>query len=178
MRVTLWLLAGLVFSAGCSPKYVHEGQISPAFDTRQSYDVAIMPFLVRGLRAPGGFERDIAYDYLARTMMGTGKLMPQDGFAVRDLVKKETFGQMDGIDPVKARALGKKLGADLVCLAELSFEQIEPKVVLIATVKLHSVDSPTILYSGLGRSANPLSLNAAAEGALGLATKKLIEAMR
>lgn len=171
-------LALILLLPACSSKYIHEGQVSPAFDTRGNHRVAIMPFLVRGLRSPGSFERDMAYDFLSRRLLSTNRLQPLDGFTVRELVRREAFGQMDGVDPAKARDMGKKLGADLVCLAELSFEEVEPKVVLVATVKLFSVNDPTVLYSGLGRMANPLSLNAAAEVALELATQKLVEAMR
>ena len=177
-RVTLLFVCALLLAGACSRRYLNEGQVSSGFDTRRSYKVAIMPFMVRGLRTPGMFERDMAYDVLSRRLMSTGKLLPMDGFTVRDAVKKHEFGQQGFVDPVKARSIGKELGADLVSLAELSFEQVEPAPILVATVKLYSVDSPTILYSGLGRSTNPLSLNAAAEFALDLATSKLARSMR
>jgi len=162
----------------CSAKYLANGTIDPGFNTNKTYKVAVMPFLVRGLQTPGAFERDMAYGHLVRRLMETGKLMPMDKATVDAAVRVQEFGQQGTVDPALARSIGQELGADLVCLAELSYEQVEPKVVLTATVQLHGVNSTAVVYSGLGRMANPLSPNAAAELALDYATEKLVARMR
>ncbi len=176
-RITL-TLALVILILACSSKYLASGTIDPGFDTKRTYKVAVMPFLVRGLQTPGAFQRDMAYGFLTRQLMATGKLMPLDKFSVDDAVRKHEFGQQGRVDPVMARTIGKELGADLVCLAELSFEQVEPKVVLVATVQILDVETQPVVYSGLGRMANPMSLDAAAEVALELATKKLAAVLR
>jgi len=167
----------LLAVAACSPKYLAQGTLDPGFDTKQTYKVAVMPFLVRGLQSPGAFERDMAYGHLCRRLMETGRLLPMDMPTVINAVLVRGFGQQSTIDPATAREIGKELGADLICLAELDYEMVEPKL-LVTTVQLLNVNATTAVYSGLGRMANPLSVNAAAEFALDLATKKLVEKMR
>ncbi|MCX6841641.1 MAG: hypothetical protein NTX53_05100 [candidate division WOR-3 bacterium] len=174
-RTALLLMTGLLLSL-CSQKYVAHSVIDPAFDTKRTYTVAIMPLLVRGpLETPGAFERDRVYGFLLRRLMETGKLKPMDKATIDRSVGLQEFGQQGTVSPAKAREIGKELGAELVCLAEVSIDQ---ESVISATVDILDVGATATVYSGSARAANPASTIAAAEFALEQATEKLVQRMR
>jgi len=170
------LSAACVLLASCSSKYVAHSALDPGFDTKRTYTVAIMPLLVRGpLETPGAFERDRAYGYLLRRLMETGKLRPMDKPTVERAVGVQEFGQQGTVSSAEAREIGKELGADLVCLAEVNIEQ---ESVILATVDILDVRATTTAYSGSARATNPASTIAAAEYALEQATEVLVQKMK
>jgi len=172
--VLLLVVCGLLGS--CSEKYVAHSAVNPGFDVSRTYKIAIMPLLVRNASlTPGSFERDSAYVFLQRRLMETGKLTPMDKSTIDRAVSVQEFGQQGAVSPAKAREIGKQLGADLVCLAEVNIEQGS---VVSATMDLLDVSSVTMVYSGSARSTNPISTIAAAEYALEQATDKLVKAMK
>jgi hypothetical protein len=174
-RLSLLLTAGLLLGS-CSEKYVAHSAMDPGFDTKRTYSVAIMPLFVRGpSMTPGAFERDRAYGFLLRRLMETGKLKPMDKPTVERAVGLQEFGQLGAVSPAKARGIGRELGAELVCLAELSIDQ---ESVISATVDILDVNTTTTVYSGSARAANPVSVMAAVEYALERATEKFVRAMK
>jgi hypothetical protein len=174
-RLALFVTVGLLLGS-CSEKYVAHSAIDPGFDARRTYTVAIMPLFVRGPAVtPGAFERDRAYGFLLRRLMETGKLRPMDKPAVDRAVGLQEFGQQGMVSPVKAREIGKELGAQLVCLAEVNIEQ---ESVISATVDILDVSSTTTAYSGSAKATAALSTVAAAESALKQATEKLVQKMK
>jgi len=174
--ICVLLPAFCILLGSCSQKYIGHSVIDPGFDTRRTYSVAIMPLLVRGpLVTPGSFERDRAYGFLLRRLMETGKLRPMDRPTVERAVGLQEYGQQGAVSPAKAREIGRELGAQLVCLAEVS---IERDSVISATVDVLDVGTTTTVYSGTARSANPVSAIAAAEYALEQATEKLVRTMK
>jgi hypothetical protein len=179
MRYCIAALSAVVLLAGCVPQYVvPPSTLDPAFDTGRQYKVAVMPFLVRGLLTPDAFQRDMAYQYLVSRMMSTGKLMPISQPEVERAVRLHEFGQGGTVDPAMARQIGKELGADLVCLAELVFDQELPKVVLNASVRIVSPDTPTDIYYGVGKAVNVASTGIAAQTALDMAVETLLRKMK
>jgi hypothetical protein len=174
-RTTTFALLLLVL--GCSAKYISSGEVSPGFDTDRSYKVAIMPLAVRGLLTPSSFARDKAYDHLLRTLMQTRRFQFIDKYTVEQQVKLEEFGSEGGIDPFMSRQVGKKVGADLVVIAECAFEEETP-VILNTSVEVLDVNTTMQMYSGSARTTNPASTLAAAEAGLELATEKLVQKMK
>jgi hypothetical protein len=107
--------------------------------------------------------------------METGKLKPMDKPTVDRAVGLQEFGQLGAVSPAKAREIGRELGAELVCLAELN---IDKESVISATVDILDVTTATTVYSGSARAANPVSVMAAVEYALERATEKFVRAMK
>jgi len=174
-RLALLVTAGLLLSS-CSEKYVAHSAIDPGFNAKKTYTVAIMPLLVRQpLVTLGAFDRDQAYGFLLRRLMETGKLRPMDKSTIDRAVGVQEFGQQGAVSPAKAREIGKELGADLVCLAEVNIDQ---ESVVLATVDMLDVGTTTTVYSGSARATNPASAIAAAQYALEQATDKLVQAMK
>jgi hypothetical protein len=168
----------LLILLGCSSKYISNGALSAGFDTNGTYKIAIMPLAVRGLLTPSSFARDKAYDHLLRTLTQTQKFQPIDKYTVEQQVKLEEFGGEGGIDPVLSRKVGRKVGADLVVIAECVFEEEAPKVILNTSVEVLDVGTTMQVYSGSARTTNPASTIAAAEAGLEFATDVLVKKMR
>jgi len=176
MRHATLLLPVWLVLCSCSTKYAEHSAVGAGFDAKRTYTIAIMPLLVRGpMVTPGAFERDQAYGFLLRRLMETGKLKPMDKATIDRTVGLQEFGQQGAVSPAKACQIGRELGAELVCLAEVNIEQAP---VISATVDILDVGTTTTVYSGAARSTNPASTNAAAEYALEQATDRLIQKMK
>jgi len=83
-----------------------------------------------------------------------------------------------GGDPFRSRKVGKKIGADLVVIAECVFEEEAPEVILNTSVEVLDVNTTMQVYSGSARTVNPASTLAAAEAGLDLATDALVKKMK
>ncbi|MBM3330769.1 hypothetical protein FJY68_02820 [candidate division WOR-3 bacterium] len=174
--ICVLLPAFCILIGSCSQKYVGHSAMDSGFDVRRTYTVAVMPLLVRssgvGLDAP---EWDQVYGFLTRRLMETGKLRATDKTTIDRAVSLHGFGQQGTVSRAKARAIGKELAADLVCLAELNTDQAS---IVTATVDILDVNSSTTVYSGSARGTNPVSAIAAAQYALEQATEMLVQKMR
>ena len=174
----LTAMFAVVMMTGCARQVVQPSTMDPGFDTHRWYRVAVMPFFVHGLTTPGAFERDTAYQYLINLLSGTGKFMPFGQAEVEQAVRAHESGQQSGVDSVMARQIGKELGADLVCITELTFDRVAPKVTLNASVRIVRPDKPTDMYHGFGKATDVPMAGAAAEQALDMATYLLVSRVK
>jgi len=173
----------LVFSLSlfifCSKGYIKQGVLDPNFDKTRTYKVAILPFLVRGEPGePSPVLRDRAYTRLQVRLQQTGKFMVIDKFTVERVVRTYEFGTIGKVDPALAKKIGKELGADLVCLSELSLNPVDGGLRILANVQILDVNKDYVIYTGQGRTDNPISKEAGAEYAIDLAIDILIKRMK
>ncbi len=163
----------------CSKGYIKQGVLDPNFDKTRTYKIAILPFLVRGeIGGPGPVLRDRAYTRLQVRLQETGKFMVIDKFTVERVVKTYEFGTMGKVDPALARKIGKEVGAELVALTELSLNPVDGGLRILANVQILDVHKDYVIYTGQGRTDNPVSTEAGAEFAIDLATDILVSKMK
>jgi len=173
-----FLTFSLIFFIFCSKGYIKYGSLDPNFDTTRTYKVAILPFLVRDTGEPDPVLRDRAYSRLQVRLQETGKFQIIDKFTVERIVKIYEFGSSGKVDPALARNIGKELGAELVVLSELSLNPIGGGLRILANIQILDVNKNYVIYTGQGRTDNPISIEAGAEYAIDLATKVLINKMK
>jgi hypothetical protein len=178
MRAKIKILTFLfLFLFFCSKAYIKQGVLDPNFDQTRTYKVAILPFLVRG-EEPSSTLRDRAYTRLQVRLQQTGKFMIIDRFTVERVVRTYEFGATGKVDPSLARKIARELGAELVVLSELSLNPVDGGLRILANVQILDVNKDYVIYTGQGRTDNPISKEAGAEYAIDLATDVLIKRMR
>lgn len=172
----LIVLVFLLVISGCSKGYIKQGSLDPGFDKTRAYKIAILPFLVRGeVGEPSPVLRDRAYTRLQVRLQETGKFMVIDKFTVERATKVHEFGTMGKVDPALGRKIGKEVGAELVALTELSLTPAGGGLRILANVQILDVNRNYVIYTGQGRTDNPISTEAGAEWAIDLATDVLIK---
>ena len=174
-----YLLLTLLIILVCSKGYIKQGSLDPNFDKTRVYKIAILPFLVRGeIGEPSPVLRDRAYMRLQVRLQETGKFMVIDKFTVEKGTRVHEFGTMGKVDPALARKIGKEVGAELVALTELSLTPAEGGLRILANVQILDVNKNYVIYTGQGRTDNPISTEAGAEWAIDLATDMLIKRLK
>ena len=174
--IALILLSAILF---CSKGYIKQGVLDPGFDKTRTYKIAILPFLVRGESGePSVTLRDRAYTRLQVRLQETGKFMVIDKFTVEKATRVHEFGSQGKVDPALARKIGKEVGAELVALTELSLTPVGGGLRILANVQILDVNKNYVIYTGQGRTDNPVSIEAGAEFAIDLATDVLVSRIR
>ena len=173
------VLALLSIILACSKGYIKQGALDPTFDKSRSYKLAILPFLVRGEPGmPSVTLRDRAYTRLQIRLQQTGRFSIIDKFTVERATRVHEFGTLGRVDPALARKIGKEVGAELVALSELSLNPVDGGLRILANVQILDVNKDYVIYTGQGRTENPVSTEAGAEWAIDLATDILVKSMK
>ena len=163
----------------CSRGYLKDGSVSSAFELTRSYWVAPLPFLVRGPGVtPDQFTRDRAYDYLTMQLQKTNIFYMKDKYTIQSEIDKMGLSRTSGIGPNQACAVGKKVGAELVVLTDLTLEPEGGGLPVLVFIQILDVKTKTVLYSGRGRAVNPASYESAAEVAIDYALEALIKKIK
>jgi hypothetical protein len=175
MRRLILSIAGCgLLAAGCSVHSLRDGAFDPSFDAKRTHSVAVMPVALRGMPV-ADMDGDRLAGFLQGRLLATGWLQAVDA---SDAARARAFGSATTVDPATARAVGRDLGTELACLAEVTVEQLEPTVILGATVQLLETGGQVTAYSGSGRSAKLVSAQAAAEFALESAMQALADRLK
>ncbi len=178
-KIIIILIVVLLVLTSCSKTYMKSGVFDPTFNTNGYYKIAILPFLVRGETGnPSQLLRDRAYTKAQTTLMETGNFSLLDKFTIENTVDLFEFGSVGYVDPAKACEIGKELGVQLVLVNELSLTPIGNGLNIIYTAQIFDVATGIVVYSGQGRTTNPVSVEAGAEFAIDLAMKELIKKMK
>jgi len=174
-----YLLLILLIILVCSKGYIKQGSLDPNFDKTRTYKIAILPFLVRGeIGEPSPVLRDRAYTRLQVRLQETGKFMVIDKFTIDRATKVHEFGSIGSVDPALGRKIGKEVGAELVALTELSLTPVGGGLRILANVQILDVNKNYVIYTGQGRTDNPISTEAGAEFAIDLAIDILVSRIK
>jgi len=164
----------LALMLGCPKKQINTGGTGYGFETKRIYTVAVFPLYISGSIALDEVQRDSAYSYLSSCLITTGRFDLLDQDSAGHAVHPQGAGPGEALSPEKARQLGKDLGADVVCLTEVTVKQAAPPIVQ-AKVDIFPVSGTSPSYTGSGQAKDPASLLAAAKLALDSATAKIVK---
>ena len=177
-KIVFILIIILIVLTSCSKSYIKSGVFDPTFNTSGYYKIAILPFLVRGETGnPSQLLRDRAYTKAQTKLMETGNFSLLDKFTIENTTNLYEFGSVGYVEPSKACEIGKELGVQLVLVNELSLTPVGNGFDIIYTAQIFDVNTGIVIYSGQGRTTNPISVEAGAEFAIDLAMKELSKKM-
>lgn len=174
--ITISMLTILIAGAACSAAELatmgmqQEYARSPVLDTKPVWRTVVLPTTSSSMT-------NLAYgsalqDYAGMSLLQTGKFSLIDRSALDRLLEEQEFSYSGVVDPSTAVQLGQMLGAEAVMTISItsishdSFWDDEP-LQRDATlhVKLISVETSEVLYTGVGRGSD----FEGAEGALNAA---------
>ena len=169
-----------VFAAlfvACSPKYIKDCSAVPGFDFKRSYKIAVLtPYVSGGSEAFAQRMQDHAIGRVSEAR----KLLPVNKFQIREIENAMGMGMSYQPSPSTAIEIARQLGADLAMITEIGLQPVAGDKIapLYCSVSIVDVATGSQVYSGSGRTANPVSKEAAGEWLIDLATDCLIKGFK
>ncbi len=173
MKKLFKLLVFTLLLAACSPKYFMQGTVSNNFDKSKTYNVAIMPPVIKGVGETANLQ-DKCYGKLKAELMNVKNLnIKGDLTSIKKAIKNNQIGASDYVDHDLYKKAAESVGCEAYVFTEITRES--DKLPVLAQVEIFDVQSGNTLYVGRGRGQNPLTVEAEAELAIELALKSLLE---
>lgn len=170
------MAAGLLI--GCSPKYIKDGSVVQGFSFADTYKIAVLTPYVSGMS-----DMNYAYrlgDHAILRMMEARRLVPVNKMEMRQIESAKGIGHLRQPSPFDATNIAKQLGADLVMITEIGTQPVagDKLAPLYCSVTIIDVATGNQIYAGSGRTANPVSKEAAGEWLIDLATDVFIKGFK
>ena len=167
-----------VLIAGCSPKYIKDGSVISGFSFKQTYKIAVLTPYVSGMS-----DMNYAYrlgDHAILRIMEARRLVPSNKFEMRQMEQAKGIGHFKQPSPFEATGIARQLGADLVMITEIGTQPVagDKLAPLYCSVSIIEVSTGNQIYPGNGRTANPVSKEAAGEWLIDLATDVFIKGFK
>lgn len=176
----LILLVGIIAALliGCSPKYIKGGSVIQGFSFKQTYKITVLTPYVSGMS-----DQNYAYrlgDHAILRIMEARRLVPSNKFEMRQIEQAKGIGHFKQPSPFEATGIARQLGADLVMITEISTQPVAGDKFALdyCSVSIIEVATGNQIYSGSGRTKNPISKEAAGEWLIDLATDVFIKGFK
>ncbi len=167
----LFTLIAVVILSSCSAKYLSKGQKTGSLKN-QVYKVIVLPPVASGVSLTGNNSiSEMAYKDMVNELSGSESFNILGSY--RDIRKKANmykFGGLESTDMNAAIKVAKAFNADGLVITRVSKEKEDYPIRV--NVEIYDIDQ-ALLYTGQGRAANPLSLEAETELAVEYALKEL-----
>jgi len=177
-KIVLFVIVAAVLLVGCSPKYIKDGSVIQGFSFKQTYKIAVLTPYVSGMS-----DQNYAYrlgDHAILRIMEARRLVPSNKFEMRQIEQAKGIGHFRQPSPFEATGIARQLGADLVIITEIGTQPVagDKLAPLYCSVSIIEVSTGNQIYSGMGRTANPVSKEAAGEWLIDLATDVFIKGFK
>lgn len=157
------LLPALLLLAGCTAMQqqtiAQNTAISPNFDQNRIYSLAILPPTSNGAIDETGDIEGLR-EFAGMTMIQTGRFTEVERSRIDVALKEQEFGTSGIVDPGKAAALGKVLGADAVLLTTIVSTKNDPffndpkQRETELNVRIVSSSTAEVLFRGRGQGSS------------------------
>ncbi len=160
-------------------KFWSEANISSSYNSKKNYTVAILPVTSSDASLKDRNElMDAAYNQLSTILTGVKNFQTVNKETVLQACYKYAFGA-GNINVSNYKQIATDINANLLVLVQLSKDKrtIKKKEVgtIMAFIQFFDVEANnTVIYSGKGRSINPLSETVEIEMAVEKAMEKMV----
>lgn len=177
-KITLVVIAAAALLTGCSPRYIKDGSVVQGFSFKETYKIAVLTPFVSGMS-----DMNYAYrlgDHAILRIMEARRLVPVNKMEMRQIETAKGIGHFKQPSPFEATNMAKQLGADLVMITEIGTQPVagDKLAPLYCSVSIIEVATGNQIYAGSGRTANPVSKEAAGEWLIDLATDVFIKGFK
>jgi len=165
------IISAFTILQACSPKYLAKGVITSSYQNK-TYKTIILPPVTIALNADGNNSiSELAYKDITNELAGISSFVVIGDYrSLRKSANTYKYGALENTDINAANKVAKSMGADAFVVSKISREK--ENLPIRINIEIYNING-SLLYSGQGRAANPISVEAETEAAVEFAFREL-----